>query len=88
MGYFRNAVKGVVWMASLRGSTRAIAYVKIAILARLLGPEEFGIFGIASLVLALLEILTETGINAYLIQEEGKIKKYLNTAWVVSIIRV
>ncbi len=87
MGYFKDAVKGVAWMGALRGSTRVIAYIKIAILARLLGPEEFGIFGIATLVLALLEILTETGINAYLIQQGDNLKKYLNTAWVVSIFR-
>ena len=87
MGYFRQAIKGVSWMGALRVSTRAIAFVKIAILARLLTPEQFGIFGVAAIVLAFLEILTETGVNIFFIQEEGKLKDYLNTAWVVSIVR-
>jgi O-antigen/teichoic acid export membrane protein len=87
MGYFKDALRGVGWMTGLRGMTRLIAFVKIAVLARLLGPVEFGIFGIASLVLAFLEILSETGINAFLIQQKEDIKKYLNTAWTVSIIR-
>lgn len=87
MGYFRQTLKGVSWMGLLRGSTRVIAFVKIGILARILTPDEFGLFAIASLVLAFLEIITDTGINVFLIQGEGEIKKYLNTAWVVSIAR-
>jgi len=74
-------------MGALRGSTRSLAFVKIAILARLLPPEQFGVFGVATLALAFLEIITETGINVFLVQEEEDIKDYLNTAWIVSIIR-
>jgi len=74
-------------MTVLRGSTRIISFIKIVVLARILTPEEFGLFGIASLALSFLEIVTETGINVFLIQEKEDLKKYLNTAWVVSIIR-
>lgn len=87
MGYFKETVKGLSWMGGLRVTTRLIALVKLAILARILVPSQFGIFGIAFLVLAFLEILTETGINVFLIQEEEEIKNYINTAWVVSILR-
>lgn len=74
-------------MGGLRVSTRLIAFAKIAILARILVPEQFGLFGIASLVLAFLEVFSETGINIFLIQERADIKRYLNTAWIVSIVR-
>ena len=74
-------------MGALRGTTRAIAFIKIGFLARILSPFEFGLFGIASLVLAFLEILTETGINAFLVQEESDIKEYINSAWIVSLVR-
>ena len=74
-------------MGGLRASTRVIAFVKIALLARILSPSEFGLFAIASLVLAFLEIVTETGINVFLIQEKERIENYLNTAWIVSIFR-
>jgi len=87
MGYLKHAVKGVSWMASLRFLTRIVAFIRIAILARLLGPVEFGIFGIASLVLSFLEIVTGTGVNTLLIQGEVDFDKYINTAWVVSIAR-
>ena len=66
---------------------RLIGYIRIAILARILTPEQFGVFGIATLTLAFLEIFTETGINVFLIQEKENIDKYINTAWVISILR-
>jgi len=74
-------------MALLRGSMRGMTVVKTVILARILTPSQFGVYGIALLVLGFLEILTETGINVVLIQEEGKTDKYISTAWIVSVFR-
>ncbi|KKQ42232.1 MAG: Membrane protein involved in the export of O-antigen and teichoic acid [Microgenomates group bacterium GW2011_GWC1_37_8] len=87
MGYFKDTLKGILWIGTLRSSSRAVGYIKIAILARLLGPEQFGIFGIASILLAFLEIMTETGISAFMIQQEDDIKRYLDTSWTLSILR-
>lgn len=87
MGYFKDTLKGVGWMTALRAGTRGLAVVKIAILARILLPSQFGNYGIALLVLGFLEVLTETGINVFLIQEKDETKAYLDSAWVVSIIR-
>ena len=75
-------------MAAFRVTTRGIAFVRLSVLARLLDPHMFGLFGIAALVLAFLETITETGINVFLIQHEEPLEKYVDTAWVVSIIRV
>lgn len=87
MGYFKDAAKGIGWMTALRGLTRGLAIIKIAVLARILAPAQFGNYAIALLVLGFLEILTETGINVFLIQEKDDSKPYLDSAWVVSIIR-
>ncbi len=74
-------------MGGLRVGTRLVSFARIAILARILLPAQFGLFGIAVIILAFLEILTTTGINVFFIQGEGKIKDYLDTAWVISIVR-
>jgi lipopolysaccharide exporter len=87
MGYYQTALKGISWMGLLRVVTRGLALVKIAILARILNPAQFGIYGIATLVLGFLEMLTETGINIFLIQKKDKIDEYVNSAWAVSIVR-
>ena len=87
MGYLKQTFKGVSWMGALRVVLRGLTFLRIAVLARLLTPEQFGLFGVASLVLAFLEIVTETGINVFFIQGEGKLKDYLDTAWIISIFR-
>jgi len=88
MGYFSLALKGTWWVAFLRGSTRIISFAKNIILARfLLSPSEFGTIGIALLSLAFLETMLETGVNIVLIQSDKDIDEYINTAFVVSIIR-
>lgn len=87
MGYFGQAVKGTGWMTALRAITRGLGFVKIAILARILTPEDFGLFGIAALALAFLETFTEPGVSLALIQQEEDIDDYVSTAWIISIAR-
>lgn len=87
MGYSKQAFVGVSWMIGFRVFSRIIAFLRIYILARLLVPSQFGVFGIASLVLIFLEILTETGINVFLVQAKENIEEYIDTSWIVSIIR-
>lgn len=86
MTTFSITLKGISWMTALRGLTRIVLFVRIAALARILTPRDFGVFGIAALVLAFLEIITETGINVFLLQKK-EIEKYLESAWLISIIR-
>lgn len=80
-------IKGFSWVALLRGSTRLLAIVKIAVIARILSPADVGLYGLAFLVISLLEVFTETGVNVFLIQEKKKLKEFVDTAWVVSIYR-
>ena len=88
MGYTKTAVWGVSWLVVLRGVTRGLSFLRVFYLARILSPAQFGTFGIATLVLSLIEVMTETGVNIVLIQEDRSLfKRYLNSAWVVSIIR-
>jgi len=87
MGYKRETIKGVSWVGSFRILSRLIALLKTVILARVFSPTQFGVFGIASLVLAFLEIITETGINIFIVQTKQKIANFIDTAWVLSIIR-
>jgi O-antigen/teichoic acid export membrane protein len=87
MSYSGTAIRGVSWSIAQRWIIRGLTFVRLAILARLLLPVQFGVFSVATIVLGLLEILTETWINVFLIQEKGSIDRYVNTAWILSIIR-
>jgi len=87
MGYTKDAVKGVMWLSGFRVATRALSFIKTFIIARILTPNQFGVFGIATISLSLLEVLTETGINILLTQQKKAIDIYIDTAWIVSIVR-
>lgn len=87
MGYFKATARGISWVGGFRIFTRLVAFGRTILLARILLPAQFGVYAIATLILAFLEILTETGINVFLIQKKGKIDDYIDTAWIVSIAR-
>lgn len=87
MGYLKTTLNSVYWSFAARWVIRGLTLVRIAVLARILLPDQIGVFGIATLVLGFLEIFTETWINVFLVQEEGDIDHFINTAWVISIIR-
>ena len=87
MGYAQTALRGISWIWALRFLTRGFSFLRIAIIARVLTPSLFGLYGIAALVLSLVEVFTETGINILIIQGNENLKKIVSTAWVVSIAR-
>lgn len=87
MGYKSDVIKGFSWLGSFRIVTRILSFVRTAIVARLLSPSQVGVFGIAAIVLSLIELLTETGINIFLTQKKENIDHYISTAWITSMIR-
>lgn len=87
MGYFKDTVRGLKWMGAFKLISRVVSFLRIAILTRILSPVQFGIFAVASLSLSFLETFTETGIGVFLIQAKEDIEKYVDSAWIISIVR-
>lgn len=87
MGYSRKVFEGFWWLGILKAVTKGMSFAKIVILARFLSPKDFGVFGITTAVLALVERLTETGINTFLMQKKEGYEKYVHSAWVIAIFR-
>jgi len=84
---FLRAVKGGFWVFLLRTANILLFLIRTVILCRLLDVEDFAQVDIALLTMALLEILTQTGFQAALIQTKGDIKPYLDSAWTLGFIR-
>jgi len=82
-----RAVKGGVWIFVLKVAHRGLGLLRTLILARLLSPEDFGLFGIAVLTINFVENFSVTGIDAALVQKKESIKDDLDTAWTVNVIR-
>ncbi|MCL6557887.1 MAG: lipopolysaccharide biosynthesis protein [Firmicutes bacterium] len=83
----RRVVHAGFWAFALRIVERLFGFARTVVLARLLSPKDFGLFGIAMLALSALETFSQTGFEAALIQKKDDVKPYLNTAWTVQILR-
>jgi len=83
----QRVVRGGGWVFALRITDQLFGLARLIILARLLAPADFGLFGIALLAMSALETFSQTGFSAALIQKNEDIKPYLDTAWTVQLIR-
>jgi O-antigen/teichoic acid export membrane protein len=75
------------WAFALRIVSRLFGLARTIVLARLLAPNDFGLYGIALLSLSALETFSQTGFDQALIQKKEDTKPYLDTAWTVQVIR-
>ena len=80
-------ISGSIWVSVIRVGQKVFSALKQIILARLLFPEDFGLFGIASLMLLAFEVLTRTGFEDAIIHIQDDIKEYLHTSYWIQIIR-
>ncbi|MBN9105289.1 MAG: lipopolysaccharide biosynthesis protein [Propionibacteriaceae bacterium] len=65
---------------------RAGGLVTIAILTRLLAPEDFGLLAIASTLLTLTYVLSDLGLSTYVVQAATIDRRSLSTAFWVSLL--
>jgi lipopolysaccharide exporter len=82
-----SVVKGASWIAVLRISARILRAVRLAVLARLLSPKDFGTFAVALLTVDFLTTFFHSGFIQALIHKKTDTELYLDTAWTVGIIR-
>lgn len=87
MGYMKNTISGFSWQTVLRLTSMAAVLIKTMFIARILTPTDFGLFALIAIALGLVEATTETGVNLTIIQSKRSIKYFIDTAWVIAIIR-
>lgn len=84
----QRTVKSGIWVGATKFSSRFFQLLMLIVLARLLSPEDFGLMGIALLVLAATKRFTEIGLDAALIQQrEENVDSYLDTMWCLELAR-
>lgn len=82
----QRVVHASFWVGLLNISDRGLKLGRVVVLASLLSPEDFGLLGIALLLISISERFLNLGIDSALIQrKEGNIDSYLDTAWVIKI---
>lgn len=83
----KSAAIGSFWVFFLRAIQQVLSLTRLVVLARVLSPNDFGLMGIALLVMATLETFSQTGFQQALIQKKDDIKFYLDSAWTLSTFR-
>ncbi len=80
-----SLAKGAAIAIAMRWTDRLIGLASTLILARLLVPEDFGIVAMASLLVALVDVLLDLGVHVALIQNQAADRDDYNTAWTIRI---
>lgn len=86
-GHVGKAIaRGAIWTVSLRMVIRFIGAISTLVLARLLTPEDFGIYALAMSVYAFVDLLGAFGFGTALIQNQNAESSHYNTAWTLNLI--
>ena len=68
---------GAIWMFAVRWVMRLLSVISIAVLARLLEKDDFGLVALASAVIALPAVLTDLGVEQAIIAERAPARRCL-----------
>lgn len=80
-------VGGSLWMISMRWTMRLIGLVSTIVLARLLTADDFGLVAMALIVVGLMNILADAGVDLALLRDREASKEHWDTAWTIQVIQ-
>lgn len=82
---------GVAWNAASMITSQVVSLIRAVIIARLLIPDDFGLFSMAATIMGAINALTSIGLEGSIIadtcEDERELSKQLNTIWTAELIR-
>lgn len=88
MSLKRRVLSAGIWSMAGFGIVQIIRFSSNLILTRFLAPDMFGLMAIATVVMVGLALFSDLGLRPNVIRSErGEDPAFLNTAWVVQIVR-
>lgn len=82
-----KVARATLWVGASYIFSNVLYFLRTIILMRLLNPIDFGLMGIARVMINTLNIFTETGIEKAIVQSKEVSKSALNSAWIIAAIR-
>jgi lipopolysaccharide exporter len=82
-----RAARAGRWLIAVQVVSKMAGLIQRVILARLIAPHDYGLMGIALLIIGGFEALSTPDLSSALIQKKGDIRDYLNSLWTCQIIR-
>jgi O-antigen/teichoic acid export membrane protein len=86
-GVYAKTVKGGFWYVVNAVTQKALQIVSFVILARLLVPEDYGVYAVILIVLGFFNQITNLPFGTTLIQRRGDVEAYLDPYWTLDILR-
>ena len=81
MSLKQKAITGIIWSAMESWGRQAVSFGVFFLLARLLGPETFGLVALASVFLAFVQVFLDQGLSQAIVQRLELEEEHLDTAF-------
>ncbi|TNE38066.1 MAG: hypothetical protein EP347_06735 [Alphaproteobacteria bacterium] len=79
--------KSAAWLIATRLLSRLLGLASTVVVARILVPEDFGLFALAMSVVAMIEGMSATGFGQALIRQPEVTAQDFDTVWTLNLIR-
>lgn len=79
-------VVGMAWTGSAQLVIQLFSFINTIILPRFLLPADFGVFGMANIVIGLVGIVNGLGLGAAIIQKPQLTERHLNSVFVANLV--
>src|SRR4030067_2603739 len=86
MSFARKAAKSGLWFAGFRFITQLFSWIVTIAIARILVPEDYGLMAMASILTGYVEIFSELGLGAAIIQKKEITQEELSSVFWLSMI--
>jgi O-antigen/teichoic acid export membrane protein len=86
MSLRKKAVSGLAWTFTQQFSNQLISFIVSIILARFLGPAEFGLIGMLGIFIAIGNTLMDSGLTSSLIRTPDADQRDYSTVFMINII--
>lgn len=80
----KSVMTGAVWKFAEQIIAQAVSLIVSIIIARLVGPEEYGVVGIVAVYFAFANVIISGGLNTALIQKKDADKEDYDTVFTIS----
>ena len=77
--------KGLYWSAANNIASKGMQFIFSIILARLLSPPDYGVIGMLSIFIVIVQIFVESGFSKAIITKQDRTQKDLSTAFFFNI---
>lgn len=86
MSLKKSAASGVKWTTVSSITTTALQFIQLAVLARLLSPEDFGLMAMVAVVIGFAAAYADMGISAAIIHRQDATREQLSSLYWLNLL--